>query len=470
MKEHLGKLAGYISGIYEEKKEHKLYVRDADERFSWVMDGEQYVALLDRKEFQLDLWRGVAEDSPEPVIPKHYHAPYMMGARMTLVWWLKSQHLCSKTQRIDYSSEPDGFLTIRVDEEFDEGVGWHEAKIFWSDELGRYIVDIKGVLKGRWKFEKQDVEFVNFYPFGIYDDRSEYKRYQRTYFSGKYCGQVSFAHNPLVPYLTSWRKSLVTELSEPYTELLWLGSGDYFGYGIENGFNPFAIVADDSLEFERATCNNLQDEHFLIVEDELQSRNEWFCHLIFTYLNRPEAEKLAQDSQELKFEKGYPKFPAFPPDDDGVMRAINPLETNMRSMWFCGEPLGRAVEFVPEGGPNRKGELIITGPGENYSTIVYPCGTSFHLYPNKKHIVRLKVKIEGDNTFAQAWITQYLFTVKDDSLKVKSDRVARKNIGADWYPIELVFYPEKDCDFWNLYLEVTGTGKVHFSDFEYMVE
>ncbi len=470
MAEYLGKLGKYIKKSEVQRVKHRFFVRDVDERFSWVVDGEKYVALLDRKEYQLDVWRGVAEDFPAPEIAKNYHAPYMMGARLTLVWWLNSQHICSESQKISYSTGSDGSLIIRVDEEFSEGTGWHEAKIFWSDELGRYIVDITGKLKGSWEFGRQDVEFVNFYPFGIYDDRPEYKRYQRSYFSGKDCGQVSFAHNPLVPYLTCWRKSLVTKLAEPYGELMSLGGGDYFGFGIEEGFNPFVVVAGDSMGFERATCNNLQDEHFLIAEDELAGRNDFYCRLIFTYLNRSEMSKLAEDSRELRFDEGYPEFPAFPPDKDGIMRAVNPHETNMRSMWFCGEPLGKAIEFIPDSGPNKRGELILTGPGENYSTIIYPCGTSFHLYPNKKHIVRLKVKIEGDNTFAQAWVCQYLFTVKDDSPKIKSDRIAGKTIGSVWRPIELVFYPEKGCDFWNLYLEVTGTGKVHFSDFEYTVE
>ncbi len=470
MAEYLGKIGKYIGKVSRGHIEHKFSVHDVDERFSWVMDGGKYVALLDRKEFQIDIWRGVAEELPKPSIPKYYHAPYMMGARLTLVWWLNSQHVCSESQRISYSNNDDGSFTIRIDETFDKGKGWHEAKIFWSKEFGRYFIDIKGGLEGSWNFGRQDVEFVNFYPFGIFDDRPEYKRYQRSYFSGKLCGQVSFAHNPLVPYLTSWRKSLVTKLAEPYSELMLLGKDDYFGFGIEDGFNPFVIVAEDSSEFERATCNCLQDEHFVIAEDELKGHNEFYCHLVFTYLNRSEINKLAEDSRELRFDKGYPKFPAFPPEDDGIMRAVNPLETNMRSMFFVGEPLGRAIEFIPQGGYGGKGELIVTGPGENYSTIIYPCGTSFHLYANQKHIVRLKVKIEGDNTFAQAWICQYLFSVKDDSPKMKSDRVAAKEIGSIWYPFEFVFYPEQDCDFWNLYLQVTGTGKVHFSGFEYVVD
>ncbi len=465
--ENLGRLKKYINKVVSEKVKHKFYMRDVDERFSWVMDGEKYVALLDKKEFQLDLWRGVAEELSAPSVPKYYHAPYMMGARMTLVWWLNDQHVCSDEQKLSYSDSNDGTITIRVEETFSKGIGWHEAKIFWSDEFGRYVVDIRGKLKGSWNFDRQGVEFVNLYPFGIFDDRPEYKRYQRSYFSGKHCGQVSFAHNPLVPYLTCWRKSPVTKLAEPYEELMFLGKGDYFGFGIEEGFNPFAIVAEDSLEFERATCNCLQDEHFLIAEDELKDREEFYCHLIFTYLNRSEAEKLADDSKPLTFDKGYPEFPAFPPDDDGIIRAVNPLETNMRSMWFCGELLGRAVKFISEGVPNGKGELIVQGPGENYSTIIYPCGTSFHLHPDKKHIVKLKLQVDGDNTFGKAWISQYLFRVK-----YSSPRTISPSIKADgnWHKIELVFYPERDCDFWNLYLEVTGAGKVHFSDFEYTVE
>lgn len=463
----LGKLQKYFNPSTEKQTEHRLHMKKVDDRFSWVMDDGKYIALLEgRDEFILDLWRGVAEELDDPSIPQKYHAPNMMGARITLAWWCTSQHIFSKTRTLTTKTLDDGSLVIRLNEEFDNATAWREARVFWSEDYGRYMVDLVGQIEGELPRGRNMLEFVNLYPFGIFDDRTS-KRYQRTYFSGPDCGQVSFAQNPLVPYLNTWRPDKTKRLCEPYSDLLWVGRGDYFGYGIEEGFNPFLIVADDSMRFERSTCCCLQDEHFSIVEEDLAKADCVRGHVLLTYLNREESEKLASDSRHLTFDKGYPEFPTFPPDADGIMRAEDPAETNMRSMWFCGEPLGKAVEFVPDGGPSGKGELVVQGPGENYSTTIYPAGTSFHLHPGKKHIVRVSIKVDGENTFGQAWVSEYLFRLKYDSPRVSSGDVPADG---DWHQVELEFKSKPDCDFWNLFLEVRGTGSVHFSNFEYIVE
>ena len=98
--------------------------------------------------------------------------------------------------------------------------------------------------------------------------------------------------------------------------------------------------------------------------------------------------------------------------------------------------------------------------------MVQPSGVPFNLHPGKTHVVRLRMKPEGDNFFAQAGVRQYLFSVQHDSPRVASDCIMTDG---QWHDVELRFRPEPDCDFWNLFLEVTGVGQARFSDFEYIV-
>ena len=51
-------------------------------------------------------------------------------------------------------------------------------------------------------------------------------------------------------------------------------------------------------------------------------------------------------------------------------------------------------------------------------------------------------------------------------------RIESDNVRADgrWHPVVLEFLPDPACDFWTLFLKVTGVGSVRFSDFDYVVE
>ena len=470
MNTDFGKLGKYIIAKADKREISCLAVKEVDSRFSWVMDGPKVVALLDKQKCWLDLWRGVAEDLPDPQVPQYYHAPTKMGARISLTWWKESApgHTFSTSKRMQIQTIDDGSLALYFEEHYKDGSGWKCAHIFYSHEYGRYIVDLTGEIQGLPLGDGHRVEFVNVYPFGIFDDRIEKKRYQRTYFAGTECGKVCYAHNPLIPYLNTRRSDLLKTVSEPYEELFYIGPGDYFGFGIESGFNPFIVIAEDSMDFERATCCNLQDEHFFLRDDCYRSLRSGMCHVSLTYLWAEEVKKLDADSHFLTFKKYCPQLPCFPSDADGIVRAIDPAKTRMCAFWLAGEPFSKVMRFVPESGPTGKGEIVVDGLAYDAQVIIKPVGTSFHLTEGKKHTIKCSIKVDDENVFAKVWVLQFLYSADNR----RSPMVESKTITSNdrWNPVSLEFYPAPDSCFWGFYLQVTGAGTVHVSDFDYIVE
>lgn len=300
-------------------------VNPADNRFVWLMDGDRGVALLERNSESLELrCAGPSHDCPPAVLPKHYHVVTQKGVRILYPWRLKGKG-CGEPgpKTVEIETGEDG-ISIRARTPWSDGtVSDVSMMLKYDPAWDRYVVECRACLKARRVLSA--LEYCNVLPAGIGDSRPQHKKYPFTFWQHP-DGYRKMLKNPL------WFNSVG---SQDMAGQKRVAPGGFVGFGPEDDLNPVIEVVSSSPETGCMTCDNLQDEHVMVLPpDGSHASSGWYqlqAHYRLFSVPRTLAEYVVEQADFMKpgaflaWKFQYPLTPELPEDLAGVALPGSPF-------------------------------------------------------------------------------------------------------------------------------------------------
>ncbi|MHB9131539.1 MAG: hypothetical protein ACYDBB_10685 [Armatimonadota bacterium] len=449
----------------------------ADDRFVWVMDGDRGVLLLDSRDGTLEL--RVADpwsSCPPTQVPKHYHICTYLGVRATIVWWLRDQKRTAKhdTNVLTWSVEGDAVVFTMQEQWTDGTTGMHQGRLHYKPAWGRYVVEMSTTLKARRALAAQ--EFCNVIPAAIGDTRLGRGKYQQMVWVDADGILRGMAKNPL------WSNSVG---AQDIAGSRRIGEGGFLGWVTEHDMNPVVEILQSDPPVGACTCDNLMDEHLLVLPaGGMHNPDGWF-HLQAQYrlfsLPHAMAEEIARQAQPVEYGPMLAWKFQYAPTEGPIPADLNrvtlpgfiPYQKNDMSipvtwdepcfpcaLWTASLLPEADLYWDPEIGHagHRSLRITVTGGEKRF----FPgSGPTIHTDEGQRYRVSGYVRTQGD---IRAWIegNEILFHTWN-SVEAHPTPVVGPN--SDWTYVETTYVARgEDAPFFAFFLVADGDGMAWFDE------
>lgn len=235
-------------------------IEDDGPRFTWVLDGERPVGMLDRDEdaFEL-LCAGPDSPCPEKKLPRHYHNPEYRGVRLIYAWRLRGKGAgeCLSTGITRETDAASGAPVIRNTQHWSDGTRSESTiRMRFDPAWNAYVADIDATL--RLRRNTTALEYCNIIPAAIGDSRPGRERFPLTFWQHP-DGLRKMLKNPLW-FCSAGAQDLYGEKH--------IAQGGFLGFGPDDELNPVIEIVASDPETGATTCDGLQDEHIMIAPAE----------------------------------------------------------------------------------------------------------------------------------------------------------------------------------------------------------
>lgn len=159
----------------------RWHVRQVDDRFVWLMDGERAVALLDQQGDSLELrCAGPSSPCPSAELPRHYHIVTQKGVRILYPWRLKGKGCGDRGPTTLYFTTGTDGINIHSRQPWSDGtISDVTLHLFYDPAWNGYMVEARASLKARRVLTA--LEYCNVLPAGIGDSRPSLEKYPFTF-------------------------------------------------------------------------------------------------------------------------------------------------------------------------------------------------------------------------------------------------------------------------------------------------
>jgi hypothetical protein len=447
-------------------------VQPAGERFVWLFDGDRGVALIDRETQSLELrCAGPACLCPSAVLPKHYHVVTQTGVRILFLWRLRGKG-CGEPGPVslDIEAARDGIRVHARQPWSDGSVAEVTLRLAHEPAWDRYVVDAQAVLRARRVATA--LEYCNVLPAGIGDSRPGREKYPWTFWRHP-DGYRKMLKNPLW-FCSAGAQDLAGEKR--------IAPGGCIGFGPEADLNPVIEVVASSPASGCMTCDNLQDEHVMVLPpDGTHAASGWYrlaAHYRLFSVPQPLAEHIVQGAALMKpgaflaWKFQYPATPELPDDLRGVALPGAPFHGpadwsrgipwdapfNGR-LWTASPDPAAAIHFDRQAGARTPGAIRLRVAGER---LEFAPGSGHTLHTDAGATCRLSawVRTEGQ-VRAGLKLLDLLYRPGDGRTFASATLPA----DSDWTRLETEFTARGDeAPFADTVLCAEGTGQAWFSD------
>lgn len=242
----------------------QLGIESENEQTIWLTDHGRRIALVDKHDCLIDLF----EFEPgrprllNPQRPAVYHAPTLLGARLTLAQWIGAQSRTSATWKLMIEKSTDR-ISLTIAETWQEPAR-HSVKRL---ELGvhprfGYVIFTFDEVRSA---EPAGLELYNFLVKGLTHHQPAKRRFPLVVW-----------HSPSRGLL-KWTSNLVALRCAGHQDRDFarnLGSNGWLGFLGEPDWNPIFALGEASWPCTLSTCDNLLDEHFCFAPAPAPPGNE----------------------------------------------------------------------------------------------------------------------------------------------------------------------------------------------------
>ncbi|MBI2193967.1 MAG: hypothetical protein HYU36_18475 [Planctomycetes bacterium] len=452
-------------------------VEKATDRFTWLFDGRRPVGLLDAKEFNFELMPGDPSTPPvEPVIPRYYHICTYQGLRVILPWRLRAWPAARTRAEMTWSTDASG-ATVELREEWVDGShGTHLGRLIFDPAWGTYVMDMEAVLKARRVLCPQ--EFCNLLPAGIGDTRPGRAKLQKLLWLDA-DGVVRFmGKNPL------WFNSVGAQDISGRRRIL---EGGFMGWGVEPDMNPVIEILESDPPAGGATCDNLMDEHLMILTPDGRHCHDGWFHLRVRFrlfsIPQPLAEAISREAKELEFGPmlawKYQYAPSRGPIGSDLTRAELPGilpgvsgdfsvpvpwdRPFFGQIWTASSHPDADLYYDPEIGHRGRRSIRVTADGGE-KRFCPGSGPTFHTEAGRSYLLRAHIRTRGD---VRAWVeaNEVLF---NSWKSIESHPTVKIGPDSDWTPVEASYVARGDeAPFVSIFLVAEGRGMAWFDDLSF---
>lgn len=239
-------------------------VESQDEQTLWITDHGRRIALVDQRDCLIDLF----EFEPgrprlsNPQKPAVYHAPTLLGARLTLAQWIGKQGRTSATWELAITVALERIM-LAVTEAWLRPAR-HSVKrleLGVHPRFGYMIYTFDEVRSS----EPAGLELYNFLVKGLAHHHPAKRRFPLVVWRSPSRG------------LLKWTSNLVSLRCAGHQDRKFarnLGANGWLGFLGEPDWNPVFALSAASRPCTLSTCDNLLDEHFCFAPAPAQPGNE----------------------------------------------------------------------------------------------------------------------------------------------------------------------------------------------------
>ncbi len=278
-----GRYAGYRPRFRAEKFQPGVW---------WILDGQVRVGMVHGEAHTLELVNFFPEAPRAVDFPAIYHAPTAPGDRITLAHWMEwAQSTTSERQELTFSQGGDT-LTVAFEECFADGAQAIKTCTFEVDPDLGYAVRVDCRVQSP---VARQVEFANFLPQNVVDDRPGHIRYPF----------ILWQHPD--GRILRWNQNNVGAGcygNRDHHGSRQISPAGFLGYFGDSDRCPVAEFHHANMPISAATCHNMLDEHLhWVVTRDLpppqDERGQFVYEAAFTLASLPGAagEALAAQAQ-----------------------------------------------------------------------------------------------------------------------------------------------------------------------------
>jgi hypothetical protein len=435
----------------------------ADERFLWVCDQGQRVALLDRHELNFELIHAApTEEITEYSLPRYYHSPTLRGARLTAFWWLDSLFAPSSQHRTLTIDEDSTRWSFRMEEAYDasdQGEGFHEYSLVLQE--GRYVVECRAHLSLNRACRS---EFANFLAYGVGESWPRRKQFTHTVWSHPDGRVLCLPHNPLHPILPgAGMKSDQRRV------------GKFIGFFAKD--KPAWVVefTESSPGLRSGTCDNAYDEHLQFLPEAVDDDGLHTCEVRYQ-LKQLEVQSANEILAAAQFIDPFPgdlkrnlqwRVPAFTPgigskDDKSISPEVTYGEPFIGVCWPTQDGAWKQTGVFADAqiSCSSSTSLRLENSDSEETKVVVPNGTSIHLDSSKRYRFQACVKTEGESeTVAYLAARQIIYSLAQVEQHDESERLEGTQ---DWTTLDVEIVPVEHDPYVVISLHLDGAGKAWF--------
>jgi len=226
-------------------------IENQDEKTTWLTDHGRRVALVYKPHNIIDLFEFFPGQPRQanPQLPAIYHAPSMLGARITLSQWVGAQGRTSDTYDLSIEEKPER-ITLTITETWKKN-RQHSVKrvaLAVHPRFG-YVLHTDDTIRAD---EPVGIELYNFLVKGITHHHPAKRRYPYVVWRSARNGVLKWMSNMV---------SLLCPGQRDYEGTRNLGTDGWVGFFGETDWNPLFAFQETSSPCSIATCDNLLDEH-----------------------------------------------------------------------------------------------------------------------------------------------------------------------------------------------------------------
>jgi len=259
-------------------------VENQDDKTTWLTDHGRRVALVYKPHNIIDLFEFVPGKPrlANPQLPAIYHAPTMLGARITLAQWVGAQGRTSDTYDLAITEAAER-ITLTITETWQKN-RQHSVKrvtLAVHPRFG-YVLHTEDTVRAD---EPVGIELYNFLVKGLTHHAPAKRRFP-------YVVWHSARHG-----LLKWRSNMVSLMcpgQRDYEATRNLGTNGWVGFFGEPDWNPVFALQEASSPCSIATCDNLLDEHLCFDQAVGAAGGEFRCQGMLLALPGPVATAVSE--------------------------------------------------------------------------------------------------------------------------------------------------------------------------------
>ncbi|MBI4025439.1 MAG: hypothetical protein HY360_10700 [Verrucomicrobia bacterium] len=423
-------------------------IEPEDAKTIWITDHGRRVALLDKNDYLIDLF----EFQPghprlqNPQKPPVYHAPTLLGARLTLAQWIGKQGRTSDTWELAIEESVDQ-VAFTITERWNKPQRRSTKRIDVRvhPQFG-YVVFTSDAMRSA---EPVDLEVYNFLVKGLTHHHPAKRRF------------------PLVAWrsasrgLLKWTSNMVSLRCAGHQDKEFarnLGTNGWLGFFGEPDWNPIYALNEASRPCTVATCDNLLDEHFCFAPPPAMNGEYVFsCQGALLALPGQVADQLLEHAAFNELLADQPN-PAWPYSVSPRLRPFNlnqlcdfensiPLDGYYRGQyWFAAENGGEWAAISGEKAHSGRWSLRLRVRPEDGEKSISPMGSTMWLETGRSYRVSAYVCHDGKGTGQfRLCVSQAYFTYAEnrDPKEARCDATS----STAWQRLELTFtaLPNDPC-------------------------
>jgi len=457
-------------------------VEPEEDGLLWLTDHGRRIALVHKRDYQIDFF----EFTPgrprlaRPALPKIYHAPSLLGAKLTIIQWVNwNQCRTSDTWKLDVETT-DSYIRLAVRETWEKW-GMESLKTFElrvHPQFGYVLYTENNIHAG----QKVWIEFANFLAAGMADHRPDKIRFPYVVWRHPTRGLMRWTSNHattrMFGHLDSYDRRKI-------------GRNGWIGLLGERDWNPVFALTTASQDCAAVTCPNLLYEHLHVkgapTRDE-GGKYVWKNSGALLALPGTIADRLVDQAQpnDLETEKAYPErvgggWFVEAPIDPSKPRNLRLCEFSLNKLcdfettvahdvyfrggyWPAQEEVENWARITTEKAHSGKRSLQLhIGPDESERSIS-PQGSSLWLNAGKRYRFSGWLCYEGPSPQSMARIsaTQIYFSI-NDPLEMKEARLTGDQC-RDWRRFEMEFTALEGDPAVVVQIFVSGEGSFFVDD------